>query len=542
VTFDWQHPDYVTVFQQRLDRLERIRADPTLLPGLMAYYRDHPDDFINDWGVTYDPRNSDVGLPTIVPFVLFPKQREWVQRVHYKWKHREDMLTEKSREVGVSWLSVGTAAAICLTHEGVAIGFGSRKWEYVDKLGSPKSLFWKVREFIKRLPPEFHGGWSERANSVEGRISFPTTGSVITGEAGDGIGRGDRASIYFVDEAAFLERPQLVDAALSATTNCRIDISSANGIGNSFYQKRAGGKIEVFTIHWRDDPRKDDAWYAKQVERLDPVTVAQEIDINYSASATGILIPSAWIQSAVDADKVLGLTMRGEARGALDVADEGVDLNAFCVAVGVVVEDVVGWSGKGDDIFGTVQRAFSLCDEHGITTFEYDADGLGAGVRGDARVINEQRKRKLTANPFRGSGAVFKPDSVIPTAVPGTSRERLERKNGDFFANAKAQAWWELRVRFQRTHRAVTACLDARKRGETWVVEYTPDDLMNSRTFQNRLLGEPSLSTYSHLREPNPMATPSCVRQMAAAVPTDSHETPTSRDFSVSISSRCFHL
>jgi hypothetical protein len=35
-----------------------------------------------------------------------------------------------------------------------------------------------------------------------------------------------------------------------------------------------------------------------------------------------------------------------------------------------------------------------------------------------------------------------------------------ERKNKDFFANAKAQAWWALRLRFQNTFRAVVAGLD----------------------------------------------------------------------------------
>ena len=29
------------------------------------------------------------------------------------------------------------------------------------------------------------------------------------------------------------------------------------------------------------------------------------------------------------------------------------------------------------------------------------------------------------------------------------------RKNLDFFANAKAQAWWHLRLKFQATHRAI---------------------------------------------------------------------------------------
>jgi hypothetical protein len=366
-----------------------------------------------------------------------------------RWRHQEPGLTEKTRDMGMSWLSVGAACTLCLFHEGMAIGFGSRKEEYVDRIGAPKSLFFKARMFMANLPKEFRAGWDANRDAPHMRLNFPETGSNISGEAGDNIGRGDRTGIYFVDEAAYIERPELVEASLSQTTNCRQDISSPNGMGNSFAQKRHGGKIKVFTFHWRDDPRKDDAWYQRQVDSLDPVTVAQEIDINYSASAEGVLIPSAWVQAAVDAHIKLRITPSGAKAGALDVADEGRDLNAFCGSHGILVDVLEEWSGKGDDIFGTVQRAFGICDANGYDRFKYDADGLGAGVRGDARVISETRQtngqRKINVEAFRGSGPVFNPE-----------REDVKgRKNQDFFLNCKAQAWWSLRTRFQNTYRAV---------------------------------------------------------------------------------------
>jgi len=134
------------------------------------------------------------------------------------------------------------------------------------------------------------------------------------------------------------------------------------------------------------------------------------------------------------------------------------------------------WSGKGDDIFGTVEEAFRLCAEYGLDSFEYDADGLGAGVRGDARVVNEARVaakvREIKVTPFRGSGAVHKPESPIPSAVPEATNKKGARLNGDFFANAKAQAWWSLRVRFQRTFRAVQLVRDGQPN------PYDVDDLI----------------------------------------------------------------
>lgn len=449
MTFDWKNPDYGAVYVDRMRRLAYLREHPDELPALKAYYRENIADFINDWGVTIDPRNAEVDQPVMVPFLLFPRQREWISWVLGQWRARSPGVSDKSRDFGLSWLAVSTASTLCLFRQDINIGFGSRKEEYVDKIGSPKSLFWKAREFIKHLPPEFTGDWNVKRDTAHMRLSFPATGSTIVGEAGDNIGRGDRAAIYFVDEAAYVERPQLIEASLSQTTNCRIDISSANGMANPFAEKRHGGKISVFTCHWRDDPRKDEAWYAKQVEELDPVTVAQEIDINYAASVEGVLLPSDWIQAMIDAHIKLDIRATGPRRGAMDVADEGKDKNAFATATDFVVDSIDEWSGKGSDIFASTQRVFDLCDEHNVDDFLYDADGLGADVRGNARVINAQRserqQRTIDVNAFRGSAGVYRPESED---VSG-------RKNEDFFRNRKAQSWWNLRRRAYKTYRAV---------------------------------------------------------------------------------------
>ncbi len=448
--FDYRAPNYTAIFCARAERLARLRKDPKLLAGVRTYYTDHPGAFISDWGVTVDPRNPEIGLPSVVPFLMFPKQSEFCDWFLERWRAREPGLVEKSRDMGVSWLTVALSCTLCLFHRGLAVGFGSRKEEYVDKIGSPKSLFEKARVFMSYLPPEFRGTWTLQRHAPHMRILFPETASIIGGEAGDEIGRGDRTSFYFVDEAAFLEHPETVDAALSQTTNCRIDVSTPNGMANTFAMKRFSGKINVFTFDWRDDPRKDQAWYDKQVAELDPVIVASEIDRNYSASVEGVVIPSAWVQAAIGAHTKLNLAPTGRKYAGLDVADEGRDKNAFAGRHGFLLQHLKSWSGKGGDIYTSVQQAFLYCDEWGYESFDYDADGLGAGVRGDARVINEARahtatQSRITDNPFRGSGAVNDPEGEM---VP-------KRKNKDFFLNFKAQSYWALRTRFQNTYRAV---------------------------------------------------------------------------------------
>lgn len=449
--FDFRSPDYVSVFVQRANRLEKIRSTKGGFSTLLTHYRNDPAQLITDWGMTADPRNAERGLPVIVPFILFPKQREWVDWAVNKWKNQRSAPTVKSRDMGMSWLTVALACALSITHDDLVIGFGSRKEEYVDKIGSPKSLFHKARMFMQLLPPELRGGYVAGVTDPHMRIKFPGTGSVLVGEAGDGIGRGDRASIYFVDESAFLERPQLVEASLSQTTNCRLDISTPNGLANPFAEKVLSGKFDTFTFHWRDDPRKDDAWYEKQKEQLDPITIAQEIDIDFAASIDGVLIPSAWVQSAIDADKKLGIDGSGEVLAALDVADLGKDANALSKRNGVILEDVREWHGSTvEDVFGTTQKSFGICDEWNVEELRYDSDGLGAGVRGDARVINADRKsarlKPINCTAFHGGGKLHKPTAEY---VKG-------RTNESFFDNFKAQSWWLLRDRFKLTHEAIT--------------------------------------------------------------------------------------
>ena len=103
---DWRNPDYPSIAQSRIDALAEIRADPDCLPAMVAYYRDHPADFVIDWGVTVDPRNVELGRPAVIPFILFPRQVEWIEWVIESWKAQRPGVTPKSRESGMSWLAV----------------------------------------------------------------------------------------------------------------------------------------------------------------------------------------------------------------------------------------------------------------------------------------------------------------------------------------------------------------------------------------------------------------------------------------------------
>ena len=169
------------------------------------------------------------------------------------------------------------------------------------------------------------------------------------------------------------------------------------------------------------------------------------------------MIPGAWVQSAIDAHVKLGIQPTGDKFGAFDVADEGKDKCAWAGRHGVVLRHLKQWSGKDSDIFASTEKVFRLCDEGEYERFRYDADGLGADVKGAARVINERRAEKIEADQFRGSGEVVDPDKPIESVFGEAKNDKKpQRLNKDYFKNAKAQSWWSLRHRFLLTHKAVT--------------------------------------------------------------------------------------
>jgi phage terminase large subunit len=378
--FDWKNPDYVAVFAERTRRLTKLRAmSADDLAALKVFYREHPVEFINDWGMTSDPRNVEIGLPVHVPFVLFPKQAEFVEWVYAHWRAREDGLTEKSRDMGVSWLCVAIAAHMWLFFPDMQIGFGSRKEEYVDEIGNLKALFPKIRLFIDLLPREFRpSGWEGGKFML---INNPENGASIIGEAGDNIGRGARTGIYFKDESAFYERSEKIEAALSQTSNCKIDVSTPNGSGNSFYRKRHNGRTDVFTFHWHDDPRKDEAWYEKQKRDLDPVILAQEVDIDYSASVSNAWIDGALFEAAFSKGPADVAAIGPKVLG-VDAAHEGDDCSCVTFRRGRVSPwtklkkgridgpDLAGWVIQEADDLGGVEAIVIELDGPGVSCYD----------------------------------------------------------------------------------------------------------------------------------------------------------------------------
>jgi phage terminase large subunit len=474
--------DYVEVFAWRQKQLLKLRGDDQMLDGARVYYTDHPVEFINHWCNTYDPRNAGGTVLARMPLVMFERQAELVQFLYACVKGEECGLIEKSRDMGATWVCCAFTIWLWIFWPGASIGWGSRKEQLVDKIGDPDSIFEKLRILIAGIPSCFlPEGFRPSINTSYMKIICTSTGSTITGESGDNIGRGGRKLIYFKDESAHYERPEKIEAALLDNTRVQIDLSSVNGLGNVFNRRResgadwdgeiVSGRTQIFVMDWRDHPAKTQEWYDERKARAEADGLlhifAQEVDRNYSASVEGIIIPADWVRAAVDAHLTLDMPKDGPWGSALDVADGGGDTNAQVGRQGPILRFVTEWGAR--DVATTARHAITNLEDLGPVELQYECIGVGAGVKGEANNLSDLGVMPKGINfvPWNAAAAVQNGFGRVVKNKDGTDDQESPR-NKDFYGNLKAQAWWELRNRFYRTWRAITEG-----------AEYNADDLIS---------------------------------------------------------------
>lgn len=472
--------DYVAIEAWRNQQRYKLASDAGLVASAKSYYSGNPEAFINHWITTYDPRNAQQDRPVYLPLIMFRKQAELVRFVMSCLTSGTSGLVEKSRDMGATWVCCALSVWLWLYHPGTSIGWGSAKSDKVDRIGDPSSIFEKIRIAVRRLPKELLPvGFNERDHLYFLRCLNPENGSSIIGEIGDNIGRGGRTSIYFKDESAHYEHPELIEAALLSNTRSQIDISSVSGPGTVFHSKResyedwkvgdkmTNAKSYVFVMDWSDHPAKTKEWHdtekAKMSESGLQHVFAQEIERDYASTVEGRVMELEWIRSAIDAHKKLGIEITGGWSAALDVADEGADRNAGSVRHGILLTNLELWGER--DTAATARRMVKMAEHCGPIDVQYDSIGVGAGVKGEINNLKADGKLPKGMNfiPWNAGASVINPFKRVIEDDKGSPL------NKDFYQNLKAQAWWNLRRRFELTHRAVT--------DKTF--RYKPDDLIS---------------------------------------------------------------
>ena len=166
-----------------------------------------------------------------------------------------------------------------------------------------------------------------------------------------------------------------------------------------------------------------------------------------------VIIKRSWILAAIDAHVKLGISPAGKSRIGYDVADDGGDMNACILVDGIVAKSAQEWSGGEDELLKSATRVHSLAVQN-KAEIDYDSIGVGAFAGSCFKQLNQEGGHNIAYHKFNAGGEVLNKEAHIDPSDPKSP------KNKDYYSNVKAQAWWELGVRFRNTFNAVNKGLN----------------------------------------------------------------------------------
>jgi hypothetical protein len=237
---------------------ERVREDPDYANVIIDACSRDPIFFLSGFTYTYDPRSQPFSK---LPFILYPFQEQAILDLIRSF-NSHDMLIEKSRDMGASWICLSAFYWAWRFRKGLSFLLVSRTEDYVDKAGNPKSLFWKF-DYLQNNSPAWLQpvGFNRNQHRRLLHSENPENGSVIDGESTTGdVARGDRRTAILLDEFAAVEQGHRVLASTRDTTKSRVFNSTPKGTNNAFFDMRQT-TISTIRLHWSAHPLKSFGLY-----------------------------------------------------------------------------------------------------------------------------------------------------------------------------------------------------------------------------------------------------------------------------------------
>ncbi|AFV51511.1 putative phage terminase large subunit [Acinetobacter phage vB_AbaM-IME-AB2] len=198
-------------------------------------------------------------------------------------------------------------------------------------------------------------------------------------------------------------------------------------------------------------------------KRRDPEGFAHIYDGMPRADDDMSIIKASWVEAALDAHKLLNLDDTGRSYLGFDVADAGKDKCALVHRKGIVAYWSDEWKAREDELLKSATRTYNEAIRLNAL-IHYDSTGVGAGVGAKVNELNKEKKTNVQHSKFVAGGGVHEPDKFYQPKIT----------NKDFFANAKAQAWWLVADKFRLTYQVIQAI----KNG-TEIPKHRPEDLIS---------------------------------------------------------------
>ncbi len=288
----------------RGDLLCRAEHDVIMQRDLLAACRQSQIFWVNAFAWTYHQWdvNPETGkridaIRPHMPFITWEIQDEMCNDFEYHLKVAEDMLVDKSREMGASWMCLNFMHWLWLFRPESQLLEMSRNENYVDQAGNMKALFQKhdyVNGWLPKwmLPPGCMVGQKYRTKMHMKNIA---NGSCIDGESTtENAASGDRRLVILLDEFAKVEKGQLMRSATRDAGLLRIINSTPAGPGTEYARWKGSGQIKVFILPFYEHPEKGKGryfvkkpdgsyqirspWYDVEDKIRSPKEMAREID------------------------------------------------------------------------------------------------------------------------------------------------------------------------------------------------------------------------------------------------------------------------
>ncbi len=262
--------------EYRRNILKNAEHDPILQRDLLAACNESMLFWINTFAWTYHQwdTNPDTGRRKEAevkhnPFITWEIQDEGFDLFEYHLKNALDLLIDKSREMGASWMCIDFMHWLWLFRSESQLLEMSRTEGYVDQTGNMKALFQK-HDYINgwlpdwMLPPDIFAG---QKNRTKMHMLNSVNGSCIDGESTtEHAGSGDRRLVVLLDEFAKVEKGRLMRSATRDVALMRIINSTPAGAGTEYSRWKLDGKIKVFILPFYEHPDKGKGRYVHQKE------------------------------------------------------------------------------------------------------------------------------------------------------------------------------------------------------------------------------------------------------------------------------------
>jgi phage terminase large subunit len=169
------------------------------------------------------------------------------------------------------------------------------------------------------------------------------------------------------------------------------------------------------------------------------------------------ILPAKWLKKCIDLHVRHDLNQDGVVSAGFDVADGMTtkhDKNCLAIRQGSVITNIEQW--QKPTIYDSCEHVHGRYMDFGFTSVCFDVCGVGAGARGDFDIISRNSNGlPYKVIPFNGGSSPHGADSIYVSHGAVDQGKGNVVKNKAFFSNAKAQQWWNLRMRLENSMKII---------------------------------------------------------------------------------------